>query len=127
MVSTDTGKEEVKRETTTYWGKYKTDNPVKASQLQALLGVDFSLLTDKNAREKINSVNRLCSQYSCEIKDVKKRCLQDLEQFPLSFLSKMIEMTEKEKEQEAFNFNIAQENTVCAMIIGWMKERKEIF
>lgn len=126
MVSADAGKEEVKRETTTYWEKYKSENPAKASQLQALLGVDFSLLSNKDAQEKINSVNRLCSQYRCEVADVKERCLQDLEQFPLSFLSKMIEMTEKEKEQEAFKFNIAQENTVCAMMIGWMKERKEI-
>lgn len=126
MVSTNIKKEVSERETMTYWEKYKSDNPVKASQLQALLGVDFSLLSDKDAQEKIYSVKRLCGQYSCEITDVKNRCLQDMEQFPLSFLSKMIEMTEKEKEQEAFNFNIARENTICAMLIGWMKERKEI-
>ena len=126
MVSTNPEKVEAKRETTTYWEKYKSDNPVKASQVQTLLGIDFSQLSDKDAQEKINSVKRLCSQYNCEITDVKKRCLQDLEQFPLSFLSKMIEMTEKEKEQEALNFNIARENTVCAMLIGWMKERKEM-
>ena len=50
--------------------------------------------------------------------------MKDMEQFPLSFMDKMIEMTEKEMEKEANNFSISKNNTACALLLVWMKERK---
>lgn len=107
-----------------FWDKYVTYYPEKATQISSLLCVDFSLLTDKDAQEKINTIDRLCSQYQCDVSQLKERCLKDMEQFPLSFIDKMIEMTEKEMGKEALNYNIAKENTACAFLIFCMKERK---
>lgn len=108
-----------------FWEEYEMDNSDKASQLSLLLGIDFSVLSDKDVREKIGTIERLCNQYKCTIPQLKDECLKDLEQFPLSFLDHLIEMTDKEKEKESVNFNISKENTACAILVGWMKERKE--
>ncbi len=117
--------EETKVETKSYWERYKTENSEKSSQLSSLYGIDFSLLTEKDIRERIGTVDRLCHQYQCIIPQLKDRCMKDMEQFPLSFMDRMIEMTEKEMEQEAINFNISKKNTACALLLDWMKERKD--
>lgn len=108
----------------TYWERYKLDNPEKASLLSSLYDIDFSMLSDKDVRERISTVDRLCKQYQCTISQLKGKCLKDLEQFPLSFFDQLIEMTIKEMETEAANFNVSKENTACALLVCWMKERK---
>ena len=111
--------------TETYWERYKTDNPEKVTELSSLFDFDFSVLSDKDVREKISTIERLCNQYQCSIAQLKEKCLKDMEQFPLSFFDQLIEMTEKEKENEAVNYTISKENTACALLVDWMKERKE--
>lgn len=118
--------EETKVETKSYWERYKTENSEKSSQLSSLYGIDFSLLTEKDIRERIGTIDRLCNQYQCIIPQLKDRCMKDMEQFPLSFMDNMIEMTEKEMEKEANNFCISKNNTACALLLVWMKERKVI-
>ena len=121
----ETAREGTGAETKSYGKRYKIDNPEKASQLSSIYGIDISLLTEKDIRERISTVDRLCHQYQCTIPQLKGRCLKDMEQFPLSFFDQLIEMTEKEKEKEAANFNIARENTACALLVEWMKERRD--
>ncbi len=110
----------------TYWVKFKTDNPEKASQLSELLKIDFTALSDRDVKEKIATVDRLCNQYQCSVAELKERCFKDLEKFPLFYIDQMIEMTEREIDKEIRTFDVAKENTVCYLLITWMKERKEI-
>lgn len=120
----ETTGEETRVEKKSYWERYKTENSEKSLQLSSLYGIDFSLLPEKDIRERIGTVDRLCNQYQCIIPQLKDRCMKDMEQFPLSFMDKMIEMTEKEMEKEANNFSISKNNTACALLLVWMKERK---
>lgn len=107
-----------------YWERFKTENSEKASQISDLLCIDLSTLSDKDAMEKVNTIDRLCNQYKCSISQVKARCLNDLNEFPLSFLDKMIGMIEAEMENESIHYNIAKDNTTSALLSQWLKERK---
>lgn len=121
---TKTTQEETKVETKPYWEIFSLDNPEKALQLSSLYKTDLSLLSDKDIRERINTIDRLCDLHKCSISQLKSRCIRDMEQFPLSFFDQLIELTEKEKDKEAANFHISKDNTACALLVDWMKERK---
>lgn len=108
-----------------YWEMYKGDNPTKASEIENLLKIDFSKLSDKDAKEKIASVNRFAKGLKCEISQIKVNYLVEVEKYPARLLPEMISSTIREQANEAATYHISQENTMSAMMKTWLRERHE--
>lgn len=108
-----------------FWERYKGDNPTKASEIENLLKMDFSKLSDKDAKEKIASVDRFAKGLKCEISQIKATYLEEVEKYPARLLPEMIESTKREQANEASAYHISQENTMSAMMTTWLNERYE--
>lgn len=109
----------------TYWKNYKNSNPTKASDIEKLLKIDFSKLSEKDIKEKIGSVERFAKSLKCDISQIKATYLSEIEKYPAELIPQMIESTSREQEKEASIFHVAQANTMSAMMTAWLKERHE--
>lgn len=109
----------------TYWDEYKRINLAKASDIENLLKLDFSKLSEKGVKDKIASVERFAKSLNCEISQIKATYLAEIEKFPAELIPQMIESTSRDQEKEASVFHIEQVNSVSAIIITWLKERHE--
>ncbi|MDY6301496.1 MAG: hypothetical protein SPL96_06345 [Bacteroidales bacterium] len=108
-----------------FWEMYKGDNPSKASEIENLLKIDFSKLSDKDAKEKIASVNRFAKGLKCEISQIKVTYLAEVEKYPARLLPEMIASTLREQENEASTYHISKSNTMTALMTEWLRERHE--
>ena len=109
----------------TYWEEYKGNHPTEASDIERLLDLDFSKLSEKDVKEKIASVERFAKSLKCEISVIKATYLAEIEKYPAELIPHMIESRYREQVNESAMFHIAQTNTVSAMMIAWLKERHE--
>ena len=109
----------------TYWDKYKGDNPSKASDIENLLKIDFSKLSERDAKEKIASVERFAKSLKCEISQIKTTYLAEVGKYPAELLPEMIASTTREQVNEASAYHIDQANTMSSMMTTWLKERHE--
>ncbi len=108
-----------------FWGYYRLSNPEEAIAIEIMTGEVFSLLSNKDAKEKVASLERLAKNSECSIIDVK-------DVFIRSFLSSFGSDDEvirqalrdslREISKEAIRFNIREENTAAYYINNWLSE-----
>ena len=107
----------------TYWESFKESNPTKAKEIEALWGLDFSTLSDRDAREKKETLERLSKGMNCPISQIKENYLKEIEKYPARLIPQMIESTNRELSKEMESFHIKESNTASALMIKWLKER----
>lgn len=90
----------------TYWESFKEGNPTKAKEIEALLGIDFSALSDRDAREKKETLERLSKGMNCSISQIKENYLKEIEKYPTRLIPQMIESTSRESYKEMETFHI---------------------
>ena len=108
-----------------YWENYKDSNPAMAKEIEGLLSIDMSNLSDKDAMEKIQMLDRFSKSLNCSIYQIKITYLKEMEKFPARLIPQMIETTKKEMENEINLFHISENNTCSALMIEWLKERQQ--
>ena len=109
----------------TYWENYKDTNPSKAKEIEELLRIDMSKLSNRDAREKIQMLDRFSKSLGCSISQTKAAYLKEMEQYPTRLISQMIESTTREMVNEVNMFHILEGNTCSALMIEWLKERQQ--
>ena len=107
----------------TYWEAFKENNYDKAKQAEALLGISFSELSDIDAREKIEMLERFGKSMKCSISELKELFFKQMEIYPDRLIPRMIETTKDEIVNEANKFHIKQDNTLSALMVDWLNER----
>lgn len=110
-------------EVKTYWENFKERNITKAREIENLLNLDFSSLSDRDAREKVETLERLSKSMKCSISQIKENYLKEIEKYPARLIPQMIESTSRGMTKEIEAFNIKQDNTATALMIKWLKER----
>ena len=90
-----------------YWENYKDSNPAKAKEIEGLLSIDMSKLSDKDAMEKIQMLDRFSKSLNCSIHQMKITYLKEMEKFPARLIPQMIETTKKEMKNEINLFHIS--------------------
>ena len=108
-----------------YWENYKDTNPNKAKEIEGLLSIDMSKLSDKDAKEKIQMLDRFSKSLNCSIHQMKITYLKEMEKFPARLIPQMIETTKKEMVNEVNMFHISEDNTCSALMIEWLKEQQQ--
>lgn len=109
----------------TYWENFRETTPNKAKEIEELLRIDMSKLSDRDAKEKIQMLERFCKSLGCSIPQTKAAYLKEMEQYPTGLISQMIETTKKEMANEIDMFHILEGNTCSALMIEWLKERQQ--
>ena len=109
----------------TYWQNFKDSNPTKAKEIEDLLRIDMSKLSNRDAREKIQMLERFSKSLGCSIFQTKASYLKEIEQYPTRLIPQMIESTKKEMANEVDMFHILEGNTCSALMIEWLKERQQ--
>ena len=106
-----------------YWESFKESNPTKAKEIETLWGLDFSTLSDRDAREKAETLERLSNGMNCSISQIKENYLKEIEKYPARLIPQMIESTSRESSKEMETFHIGEGNTASALMVKWLKER----
>ena len=109
----------------TYWENYKDSSPNKAKEIEGLLNIDMSKLSDRDAREKIQMLDRFSKSLNCSIPQMKVTYLKEMAKYPDRLIPQMIETTKKEMTNEVDMFHILEANTCSALMIEWLKERQQ--
>jgi ribosomal protein S27AE len=109
----------------TYWENYKETNPNKAKEIEDLLSIDMSNMSDRDVREKIQMLDRFSKSLNCSIPQMKTTYLREMEKYPARLIPQMIETTKKEMANEVNMFHISESNTCSALMIEWLKERQQ--
>lgn len=111
----------------TYWDSFEDSNPAYAKEIETLWELDFSTLSDRDAREKKETLERLSMGMSCSISQIRENYLMEIEKYPARLIPYIIESTSREMAKEAETFHINDNNTASALMVKWLKERLEIF
>lgn len=109
----------------TYWENLKDNNPTKSKEIEELLNIDFSTLTDRDAQEKTETLERLSKSMNCPISQIRVNFLREIEKYPISLIPQIIETTNRGMDKEVETFHIKQENTATALMVKWLEERRE--
>ena len=107
----------------TYWESFEESNPTKAKEIEILWGLDFSTLSDRDAKEKKETLERLSKGMNCSISQIKENYLKEIERYPARLIPQMIESTSRESSKEMETFHIREGNTASALMVKWLKER----
>lgn len=106
----------------TYWESFKESNPSKAKEIETLLGLEFSTLSDRDAREKKETLERLSKGMKCSISQIKEKYLKEIEKYPARLIPQMIASTSREMSKEMETFHIKESNTASALMVKWLRE-----
>lgn len=107
----------------TYWESFKESNPTKAKEIETLWGLDLSTLSDRDAREKKETLERLSKGMNCSISQIKENYLKEIEKYPARLIPQMIESTSRELSKEIETFHIREGNLASALMVKWLRER----
>lgn len=108
-----------------FWGGYKLTHPNEARVIELITGENFSLLSNKDAKEKFSSIERLANNNNCSIIHVKDAFL---ESFKTEFgdsediLQQAIQMITEKMAEEALRYNIQKTNTAAFYMRKWLLE-----
>lgn len=107
-----------------FWQKYKRLNPTKASAIEAIIERKMSLLSEKDAREIVSSMERWAMNIGCQIQDIKTEFLQSYQStFDHADTKEILEHLKNVKlKEEANRFNISEQNTCTFFMIKWLTE-----
>lgn len=109
----------------TYWEAFKESNSSKAKEIETLLGFELSTLSDRDAREKKETLERLSKSMKCSISQIRETYLKEIEKFPASLIPQMIESTSREMSKEMEAFHIKESNTASALMVKWLREHSK--
>lgn len=115
----------VESKTLSYWEKYKTENPAKASSIETQLKINFARMADNDVKETIFSLERMATTLKCNISDIKERYLDEISKYPIELLPEMIASASREMDNEAKIYGISTKNTMSSIMIRWLKERSD--
>lgn len=107
---------------TTYWGSYRMQHPSKAKDIENVLGIDLSTLSDQDCQEKIQMVERFSKSLNCSIAELKSAFLKEIDKYPSRILPAMIISTQNYIRSEAALFHISGENTSSFLMTQWLQE-----
>lgn len=108
-----------------FWGEYKLIHPNEARIIEIITRENFSLLSNKDAKEKFSSLERLASNNNCSIIHVKDAFL---ESFKAEIgdtednLRQAIQMFTAKMSEEALRYNIQKTNTAAFYMRKWLLE-----
>ena len=108
-----------------FWGEYKLIHPNEARVIETITGENFSLLSNKDAKEKFSSLNRLASNNDCSIFHVKEVFLESFKTEigdNEDFIRTAIQMITEKMAEEALRFNIQKTNTAAFYMRKWLLE-----
>lgn len=106
-----------------YWESFKESNPTKAKEIETLWKLDFSTLSDRDAREKKETLERLSKGMNCSISQIKENYLKEIEKYPARLIPQMIISTGRELSKEMETFHIREGNSASALMVKWLRER----
>ena len=107
-----------------FWQRYKRLNPTKASAIETIIERKMSLLSEKDAREIVSSMERWAMNIGCQIQDIKTEFLQSYQStFDNADTKEILEHLKNVKlKEEANRFNISEQNTCTFFMIKWLTE-----
>lgn len=108
-----------------FWGDFKLHNPSLANAIESLTGESFSFLSNKDAREKLASLERLSKNQNCSLANVKKSFIDSfISEFgnDKDIIKQAVKQSVQEIDKEALRFNIKRENTAAYYINNWLLE-----
>lgn len=107
-----------------FWQRYKRLNPTKASAIETIIERKMSLLSEKDAREIVSSMERWAMNIGCQIQDIKTKFLQSYQStFDNADTKEILEHLKNVKlKEEANRFNISEQNTCTHFMIKWLTE-----
>lgn len=106
-----------------YWESYKEKHIDKANEIERLLEIDMSSLSDRNVKEKVEMLERFSKSMNCTISQLKGAYLKEINQYPDSLIPQMIVSTKHEMTNEMSLFHVSENNTCSALMIKWLQER----
>ena len=108
-----------------YWDNYKQNNPAKAAEIESL-GFDFSNVSDKEAKEKIFSLETTAHDTPCAISELKQKVFAQYEgKIEEGDYLYLMEYYDKKTIEEASTYNIERTNTIWMIVEKWMLEKAE--
>ena len=107
----------------TYWESFKESNPTKANEIETLWELDSSTLSDRDAREKKETLERLSKGINCSISQIKENYLKEIERYPARLIPQMIESLNREMIREVDTFHIKEDNTATSLMVKWLRDR----
>ena len=108
-----------------FWGSYKANYPDNAIAIERMAKENFSLLSSRDAKEKVGSFQRLARNNECQISQVKEVFL---ESFFIEFgndkdvINQVIRAITQKIREEAIRYNISKSNTASFYIKKWLIE-----
>lgn len=107
-----------------FWQRYKRLNPTKASAIETIIERKMSLLSEKDAREIVSSMERWAMNIGCQIQDIKTEFLQSYQStFDHADTKEILEHLKNVKlKEEANRFDISEQNTCTHFMIKWLTE-----
>lgn len=107
----------------TYWESFKKLNPQKAKDIEILTEENFSILSDKDAREKVSSLERWSENSGLSIPNLKQHYLNNfISTFSEDELPDIRESLINEQIKEAGVFSISKQNTGTSYMFKWLEE-----
>ena len=111
--------------TSNFWTNFKRRKPQIANEIEKLSGRNMAKLSDKDAREIVSSIERWSSNAGKPISQLKDGFFNELNPVIDELgLDAMIERMKQEREKEAKTFNISLDNTISAILLELLIERK---
>jgi hypothetical protein len=107
-----------------YWTNYKYHYPQKAQNIEVITGIDFSLLSSNDGREKVESLERMANNNHCSLQNLKDTFFNNLEEkkFNLHELKIFIQSLNSKAIEESNYFHISESNTVSQFMKIWVQE-----
>lgn len=106
-----------------YWSDYKYCYPEKAQSIEKITGIDFNLLSSKDGREKVESLERMAKNHHCTLENLKETFFNTLkDNFNLYELKLLIQTTDSKAIEESNYFHITRLNTVSQFMKIWTQE-----
>lgn len=107
----------------TFWENYKMKNLSIAFDIEELTGINFSTLSDKDAKEKVESLERWSKNTHVRIARLKDNFIETSTQnFSIDELKEGLDYMPQKQIEEANVFNISKQNTIQYWMIKWLKE-----
>lgn len=107
----------------TYWQNYKRYYLSKSFEIEKLTGLDFSTLSNIDAREKVESLERWSNNTNTPISQLKQHFLNTfIPKFTFDELPEVLNSLPQKRIEEANIFNISEQNTSSYWMIKWLDE-----
>lgn len=107
----------------TYWQGYKRYYLKKSFEIEKLTGLDFSTLSNKDAIEKVESLERWAKNLDVPISQLKQEFINSfLQRFSVDEIPEVLKNLPKKQIEESNRLNISEQNTCSYWMIKWLNE-----